>query len=187
LAFTLDAVAQDTNANAQRNALNKAQFMLKQATAEKTELQQQLAALQKQVDGLERDLDAAKTDASAGRQKLQTGFNETIEQWRQRDARQLGQLEQLRAQLKEQSEQRAMLDEKLQVQTGNFSICYDNNRKLLDLNREILAQYENKGVFDALRQKEPVTGLKQVEVENLVQDYRYKIDDLSVNAPAAAQ
>jgi septal ring factor EnvC (AmiA/AmiB activator) len=181
------ALAQDANANAQKNAMAKAQFMLKQATAEKAELQQQATALQQQVDKLTRELAATQTDASAGKQKMQAAFNDTIEQWRQRDAKQTGQLEELRAHLKAQAEQSAALAEKLQAQTGNFNVCYGNNKQLLELNREILARYENKGVFDALRQQEPFTGLKQVEVENLVQDYRYKLDDLTVDAPAGPQ
>lgn len=180
------ADAQDANANAQKNAMAKAQFMLKQATTEKEAAQQQVAALQKQLDQLTGDLAATKTDAGAGRQKMQAAFNETIEQWRQRDAKQSGQLEELRAHLKEQLEHGAALEEKLQVQTNNFGVCYGNNKQLLELNHELLERYQNKGVFAALRQKEPFTGVSQVEVENLVQDYRYKLDDLTVNAPAAA-
>ena len=182
------AWAQDANANAnaQKNAMAKAQFMLRQATTEKEAAQQQATALQQQVDRLTRDLAATQSAASAGQQKLQTGFNETAEQWRQRDAKQSGQLAELRAQLKEQVAQRAAAEEQLQVQTGNFNVCYGNNKQLLDLNHELLDRYQNKGVFAALRQQEPFTGRAQVEVENLVQDYRYKIDDLTVNAPAAA-
>ena len=177
------AHAQD--ANAQKNAIAKAQFMLKQAAAEKAELQQQAAALQQQVEKLTRELAAVQSDASAGKQKMQAGFSETIEQWRQRDAKQTGQLEQLRAQLKEQTEQGARFEAQLQAQTNNFNVCYGNNKQLLDLNREILARYRDKGIFDSLRQSEPFTGLKEVEVQNLVQDYRYKLDDLTVNTPAA--
>jgi chromosome segregation ATPase len=182
------AGAQDANANAnaQKNAMAKAQFMLKQATTEKEAAQQQVATLQQQVDALTRDLSATKSDANAGKQKMQAGFNETAEQWRQRDAKQIGQLEELRAQVKAQAEQTAALEEQLKVQTGNFSVCYGNNKQLLDLNRELLQRYQDKGVFAALRQQEPLTGMTQVEVENLVQDYRYKIDDLTVNTPAAA-
>lgn len=184
LANTAYAQAQD--ANAQKNALNKAQFMLRQATTEKAELQQQADALKQQVEKLTKELALTHSDAGATKQKLQDGFAQTIEQWRQRDAKQTGQLEELREQLKTQSAQHAALDEKLQVQTNNFSVCYGNNKQLLDLNHELLERYQNKGVFAAIRQKEPFTGLSQVEVENLVQDYRYKLDDLTVNAPEAA-
>lgn len=179
--------AQQQDANAQRNALNKAQFLLKQATQEKTELQTQVDALKQQVDKLTKDLASTQTSADATKQKMQTGFNDTIELWKQRDAKQSEQASTLRAQLKDQSEQRAALEGKLKTQTENFSVCYGNNQQLLTINRELLSQYQNKGVFDAVRQKEPFTGVKEVEIENLVQDYRYKIDDLAVGAPAAEQ
>jgi chromosome segregation ATPase len=160
--------------------------MLRQATTEKAEVQQQVDALKQQVERLTREVAATQSDAGAAKQKMQSGFAETIEQWRQRDAKQTGQIEELRAQLKKQVGERAALDERLQTQIGNFNVCYGNNKQLLELNRELLERYQNKGVFAAMRQKEPFTGLSQVEVENLVQDYRYKIDDLTVNAPAAA-
>jgi chromosome segregation ATPase len=176
--------AQD--ANAQKNALAKAQFMLRQSTAEKAELQQQADTLKQQVEKLAKELAATQGDAGATQQKMQTGFAQTIDQWRQRDARQTAQLQELRLQLKVQGEQRAVLDQRLEIQASNFSVCYGNNKQLVDLNRELLERYQNKGVFAAMRQKEPFTGLAQVEVENLVQDYRYKLDDLTVNAPEAA-
>lgn len=175
------------NANAQRNALAKAQFMLRQAATEKAELQQQADALKQQVDKLTRELAATQADAGAGKQKMQAGFDAVIEQWKQRDAKLGEQLAALRAQLKEQSEQRVAVEEKLKVQANNFAVCYGNNKQLLDLNRELLARYEGKGVFDALRQKEPFTGVAAVKVENLVQDYRYKLDDLTITEPAAEQ
>lgn len=181
------AQAQDANANAQRNAMAKAQFMLRQAATEKAEAQQQVDALKQQVDKLTRELAATQSDAGANKQKMQAGFNDTIELWKQRDAKVGEQLAALRVQLKEQTEQRAAVEDKLQIQNNNFAVCYGNNKQLLDLNRELLARYEDKGMFDALRQKEPFTGVAKVEVENLVQDYRYKLDDLMITAPAAEQ
>lgn len=181
------AQAQQQDANAQRAALNKAQFLLRQATQEKTDLQTQADALKQQVDKLTRELAAAQSGADANKQKMQAGFNETIELWKQRDAKRGGEIDTLRDQLREQAAQRAALEEKLKVQTDNFSVCYGNNKQLLSVNRELLAAYRSKGVFDAMRQNEPFTGIKEVEVENLVQDYRYKLDDLTVNEPAADQ
>jgi chromosome segregation ATPase len=186
LTLPLAVAAQDANANAQKNALAKAQFMLRQATAEKAELQQQADALKQQVEKLTKELALRQSDAVTAREKMQSGFTETIAQWRQRDALKSDQLEELRGQLTAQGQQRAEIERQLQVQSENFKVCYGNNRQLLDINRELLARYEGKGVFDALRQKEPFTGMTQVEVENLVQDYRYKLDDFTVNAPAAA-
>jgi chromosome segregation ATPase len=181
------ALAQDANANAQKNALAKAQFMLRQATTEKAEAQQQADALKQQVDSLSKELAVVKSAASDNKQKQEEKFNGTIEQWKQHDVKSNEQLAVLRAQLKEQSQQRAQLEERLKVQINNFDVCYGNNKQLFDLNRELLDRYQHKGVFDAVSQKEPFTGLKQVEIENLVQDYRYRNDDLTVAAPTEQQ
>jgi predicted nucleic acid-binding Zn-ribbon protein len=178
------ATAQDANANAQKNALAKAQFMLRQATGEKAELQQQADALKQQVETLSKELAVVKAASSDNKQKMEEKFSGTIQQWQQHDAKSNEQLAALRAQLKEQSEQRAQLEGRLKIQSDNFAQCYANNKQLFDLNRELLAHYQKKGVLDAVRQKEPFTGLKEVEIENLVQDYRYRNDDLQVSAPA---
>lgn len=175
--------AQDANANAQKNALAKAQFMLRQATGEKAEVQQQADALKKQVEQLTKELALVKTAAGDTQQKMAEKFNGTIEQWKQHDEKINEQLALLRAQLKEQAQQRAQVEDKLKVQTDNFALCYGNNKQLLALNNELLSRYQNKGVLDAVSQKEPFTGRKQVEIENLVQDYRYRIDDLKIGAP----
>jgi chromosome segregation ATPase len=178
------AAAQDANANAQKNALAKAQFMLRQATSEKADLQQQADALKQQVEMLSKELAAIKAASGENKQKMAEKFNGTIELWKQHDAKNNEQLAALRTQLKEQAEQSALLQQRLQIQSDNFALCYGNNKQLFDLNRELLARYQQKGLLDAVSQKEPFTGIKAVEIENLVQDYRYRNDDLKISAPA---
>ncbi len=53
--------------------------------------------------------------------------------------------------------------------------CEGKNDKLYTYGAELLQQYQHKGVFSALAQKEPVFGLKQVQIENVVQEYRIKM------------
>jgi hypothetical protein len=179
------ATAQDANANAQKNALAKAQFMLRQATSEKADLQQQADALKQQVEMLSKELAAVKAASGENKQKMEEKFSGSLELWKQRDTKTSEQLAALRTQLKEQTEQRALLQDRLQVQSDNFALCYGNNKQLFDLNRELLTRYQQKGVLDAVAQKEPFTGIKDVEIENLVQDYRYRNDDLKMSTPAA--
>ena len=50
--------------------------------------------------------------------------------------------------------------------------CEASNRKLYQLNVDLLERYRKKGVFDALLQHEPMTGIKDVETQNIVQKYR---------------
>ncbi len=61
--------------------------------------------------------------------------------------------------------------------------CQDKNDKLYKLGLEILGLYDKKGVFQSLASSEPVTGIKRVELENLVQDYQDKLLDNKVQPP----
>lgn len=177
LLFSLAANADDANT---QKALQKAQFMLRQAASEKTDLQTQVDSLKQQVEKLTRELSENKTLADAGKQKMAATYDNAIEQWKQRDTQKGDELGSLKQQLNQQAAQRKDLEMKLQAQTTNFSACYENNKKLYDINSDLLTRYESKGFGDVLKQKEPFTGVKQVEIENLVQDYRYRIDDLKI-------
>lgn len=167
------------DANAQK-ALQKAQFMLRQATNEKAELQMQVDALKQQIDKLTGELTATKTSSEQGKRATEEKYGSAIAQWKQRDTQTSDELNVAKTQIKQQTEQRKALEAQLQKQTNNFSVCYENNQKFYDLNSQLLTRFENKGFGDVLKQKEPFTGIKQVEVENLVQDYRYQLDDLKV-------
>ncbi|THB71675.1 MAG: hypothetical protein D6B28_06965 [Gammaproteobacteria bacterium] len=63
-------------------------------------------------------------------------------------------------------------------------VCANNNVKLYDTNLELLSQYEEKGVWSALKQQEPITQLSQVQIENMIQQYRDIIDELKVEVVA---
>ena len=58
--------------------------------------------------------------------------------------------------------------------------CAVKNRELVDISLELLTAYKNKGVFSALAQSEPLTGLARVKLENAAQDYAGKIADRSL-------
>ena len=55
--------------------------------------------------------------------------------------------------------------------------CATRNRELVDIGFALLDAYRNKGVFAALAQGEPLTGLARVKLENAAQDYAGKIAD----------
>jgi predicted nucleic acid-binding Zn-ribbon protein len=182
LALTLSVLAATTqaqDANAQK-ALQKAQYMLRQVSSEKVELQTQVDALKQQNDKLTTELATMKSATGQAQRATEAKYGGAIEQWKQRDVQTSDQLTATKQQLKQQIEQRTQLEAQLQKQTSNFSVCYENNKKLYDLNTQLLGHYENKGLGDVLKQKDPFTGIKQVEIENLVQDYRYQLDDLQV-------
>lgn len=165
-----------------QKALAKAQYLLRQATSEKVELQTQVDTLKQQVDKLTKDLATSKSTSGADKQKLELKYGSALEQWKTQGEKLNEQLENGRTQMKKDAVQRAELEEALKKETANFSQCYDNNKKLYAINQDLLSRYQHKGFTDVLGQKEPFTGIKQVDVENLIQDYQYQIDSLQVKS-----
>ncbi|MGO9935552.1 MAG: hypothetical protein ACLPV8_27595 [Steroidobacteraceae bacterium] len=52
--------------------------------------------------------------------------------------------------------------------------CESKNLKLYAYAQEVLQAYRKKGVWAALSQKDPVFGLRDVQVQNVVQEYQLK-------------
>jgi chromosome segregation ATPase len=60
------------------------------------------------------------------------------------------------------------------------AVCEDKNRRLYEVSTELIDKFRTQGFWDAVKRKEPFTGLKQVEVENLLEEYRERADDARV-------
>ncbi|HUO44284.1 MAG TPA: hypothetical protein VMT94_05155 [Burkholderiales bacterium] len=119
-------------------------------------------ALKKEVDWLTAENGDLKSQLDAAQKDLA----DTTKQWQDDHARGLLIMGNLKSSLAEER--------------GDRMTCQANNLKLRNLAHEILDRYQNKGVFEGLLQREPFTQIKSVEIENLVQDYGEKIDDLGV-------
>jgi len=60
--------------------------------------------------------------------------------------------------------------------------CQSHNGSLYTLGREMMQKYRDKSCQDALAQAEPFTGLKKVEVENLLETWRDRLDREKLSA-----
>lgn len=89
------------------------------------------------------------------------------------------------AQLKQAQGQGQALDAQLGECRARVDTLTGHNLRLFEIGNELLDRFEKKGVWASLRAAEPFTGLKRVELENIVQDYRFAIDDQRVAAKAA--
>jgi chromosome segregation ATPase len=69
----------------------------------------------------------------------------------------------------------AALKQNLEVSNQASASCEAKNVTLFGYAEEILQRYKDKGVLAAMAQKEPVFGLREVAVENVVQEYRLKL------------
>lgn len=172
-------VAAESSNDATKNALAKAQYTLRQISAEKTSLEQQIAKLTADNAALQKDLEKYRKDASQQQQQINKQQSQLINLDNNNQQFQ-NHIENEKTKNGELTAENQRLLARLADQTENFDICYRNNKTLYEINQEILGQYQDKGFWDALSQKEPITALGQVKVENLVQDYQYKMQDLKV-------
>jgi len=68
----------------------------------------------------------------------------------------------------------AQLKQGLEQSKTETASCETKNIKLYSYSQDLLQAYRKKGVWASLAQKDPVLGLKEVDVENVVQEYRVK-------------
>ena len=69
------------------------------------------------------------------------------------------------------------LDQGLRKMTRDHDRCFKHNQEMAVAAGELLERYQNKKFWNALGEKEPVTGIGQVELEHIVQEYGFKIED----------
>jgi len=170
-------------AQANKEALVKAQFMLRQMNAElnqlraskqkllaeKSQLEKDNSRLQKKYDKLNQKSAKIKTTLKGKSSELKKIYKDEILAHTQTR----NQLAQLRDEKKE-----IIVIANQQIQ--KIELCAANNKKLFDINQKILVKFEDKGVWDSMVQAEPFSQLSQVEIENMVDDYQYNMDNLRV-------
>ena len=82
----------------------------------------------------------------------------------------------------------AQLSTQLAAQTRRADACEEKNAQLYSVTMDLIDRYrENRGAWEKFLLSEPFTGLKSVEVENLLDDMRSKAKDSKVEPAAAAQ
>jgi len=188
LAFVVLAIAivpahaqqQSAADKAAQAAAAKAQYMLRQVSGEKATLEQKNKELQAQIDALTKKTSALEKDqkvAEMGKEKM----SDQISGIKDKYVALVGKYNELRKAYIDEKQNNQKADLKMQARDGFIHQCVDNNKKLFTINREILGKYQDKGFWDVFNQKEPFTGLTQVELENMVQDYQFQNEDALVN------
>lgn len=167
----------------QKAALAKSQFMLRQLTVEKTDMENKNKELDEANKTLKTQLDKAQAElASKNAQlsQLQTKAQEQQEALAKTQQESGQQQKELQRSAALVNHQKTNIEARLQTQRANLGLCMENNRKLYDINKELVANYQNKGFWAVAKQKEPFTGKQQVEIEKLAQEYQYRLDDAVV-------
>jgi chromosome segregation ATPase len=139
------------------------------ANAELKKVRDQNAELEKRLSQSETSL--AQSSAA------NTRGNEQAAQQRARMDELVKQFRETIENLKKTELERNELKTTLAARESVLGTCVANNDKLFATGNEILDRYEAKGCFASAREKEPFTQVKRVQLQNLVDAYRWQLED----------
>lgn len=147
-----------------------------QLVQEKATLDGQLKAAQSSLDEISSKVQIASTRAAVLSKELRA-----IKTEKEALAAKLAETEIKLAETKETLNKSVLagrqLDADLKQKTESLNVCQVKNVKLHGYGVDLLDKYEKKGCGDVLLQADPFTQLKRVEIENLMEDYREKLDE----------
>jgi chromosome segregation ATPase len=182
----------------QRSGGGEAQKFMQQyqqVAAEKTALQAQLAQMKIDLDAAKADLAAAKKERDAV--KAGTGGSlaavatvtaakdaaeKNLEQYKQRMTELVARFRETAANLKEVEADRSKLRNDLEARNAAFDKCAQDNFGLYEINGELLDRYEHVGLFTKVSAVEPFTKITRTRIDNLVDEYRARAQDLRTKA-----
>lgn len=182
LLLVLGAGAAYAEAPNPQAALARAQGMLKQLNdakqnlevenaklkASNASLEQQVKIARLNVGAREADIAARGQELGAARDKL-ARLEQRNEQLTARLEEVVGKYKDLKAEQAKLGATKEILERELSTTRAELADAEAKNRALYQASHEILERYQHKSRWTALLQKEPFTGIKQVEVESRVQ------------------
>ena len=178
----------------------QAQTQIQAAAAERDALQKENAKLKDELDGQKKEITRLRGEKSALQQQVDVrdstvnrfkdANSEAVERIRETQERLdkvVEKYKELVTTLKGLEMEKAKLQDSVNAEAAQLDAYAKHNLALYEINRELLERYRRKGVWDALRQPEPMIGLGQVEMENTVEEYRARLDKERVEQTAPAQ
>ena len=172
-----------------KEAQRRLQMQIKQVQDEKAAVEQEKAALGKELETLKkktgeiessvvranRSRAAAEKEAEALKQgKIE--LSEKITQLEKQFSESQLSLRDTRQSLQQETSQKQRLEQNLGTRDKELGVCETKNKKLYQYQVELLNRAQQRGSLDALLENEPITQMKRIEIENLMEEYRDKID-----------
>ena len=68
----------------------------------------------------------------------------------------------------------------LSAREQELKTCVDRNVGLYELNAEILTRMEDRGFWSSVTESEPFTRIARTRLENLIDDYRYRVEEFRI-------
>jgi chromosome segregation ATPase len=193
-AVFLLAIGAAAPARAQSDDSAKLRDQLRYVTLQFHQAQDDKATILAQKNAVELERDALKKQLSAAQAELARARHdgERVNAVAGDLARAKGALTQAADAARQNQAER----DKLQTVASNthtvLEACEAKNTQLLAVSRDILKAYEDFNFIDSLSAREPFIRMKRVELENIAQDYRDRIDNgifdpKAVHAPALVE
>ena len=175
------------------------QAMVQQLTAEKTRLEADNAKQKTELDKANSELKTLR-EAQAGLERrlgqneaslTQTNASNTrnaaaVEQLRAREAEIIAEYRKLAETLRTTELERNDLKTMLASRDSALNQCVTSNQKLFETGNEVLDRYEDKGCFSSMRENEPFTQNRRVKLQNLVDEYRWALEDQKLPEQASS-
>jgi chromosome segregation ATPase len=200
LAWAQGALAQVQRSGGGANAQLAQQYQ--QVVAERAQLQADNDKLKKQLDDAKKQLQAAQQQLGATKkgatasaaqiaaaQAAAQASAQSLEQSKSRMQELVGRFRDTAVTLRGVESERSQLQQQLAQSKSDFDRCAERNYQLYQLDAEVLDRYEHEGTLSHVARAEPFTRIKRVQVENLVDEYKVRAEELRVQratpAPAA--
>ena len=158
---------------AAEGSLRQTQQELEAALADNEKLTRALAGAEKKFEakiaGLEKNIETYKDQMAR--------LVENRDQYKARLAETVAVVKERNEMIYSLTSEKEALTADLQETRATLRRTVKHNARLAELSEELVVAYEKKGVGDSLLGKEPLTQIEKVEVEQLVQEYRDRIDN----------
>jgi chromosome segregation ATPase len=152
---------------------------LKGAEASAEELKSRAAGAAGRAAQLQKELEVSRKGADGEKQAREAVEKRLADLQRRFDELTARQQETAAALAGRDGEAKA-LGARLAAEQQRYATCGAANARLYLIGRDLLERYENKSCGAILLESEPFTRLKRVELENLVEDYRDRLDEQRV-------
>lgn len=180
---TLTGARADSDADRLREALRGAITQQRVLEDQRAALQAKLTEAESERAGLKEQIGVAKAEVK----QIAKQHRDAVEEFNRRLAERDEALEKWKAAYEEAANVARAKDAeraKFEAQAASFKaglkVCKTKNTELAKIGRELLQHYESANFADLAVASEPLTGVRRVEIQNLLQDYSDKILDQKV-------
>jgi uncharacterized phage infection (PIP) family protein YhgE len=158
---------------------NKLKQELEQAKAQLTKY----TAVTKDLETRNKALIAAAGKGNTASQQLE----EQIERARTQNQELVGKFRETVQALRDVEAERADTKSQLAAMERDYKVCVDRNVGLYELNDEVLDRMEDRGFWSQMSEREPFTRIQRTRLENMIDDYRYRVEELRLEKRQQAQ